>query len=191
MYGERVQKQQVISAEDRCLDKQELDLIAATKQGDRHAFQQLYEKHCGRVYALCYRITADQGMAEDATQEVFIQVWRKIRDFRAESKFSTWLHSVAVNSTLAYMRKQKGWVSRFISLQQDTSAEQSTEMSTDDLNLDAYIARLPERARIVFVLRAVEGYRHEEIASKLNMAVGTSKSQFSRARSLLQEWLAT
>ncbi|MCZ6526554.1 MAG: sigma-70 family RNA polymerase sigma factor [Gammaproteobacteria bacterium] len=184
-----MQKQQVIAAGDRFLDKQELELIAATKKGDRHAFQQLYERHSGRVYALCYRITADQGLAEDATQEVFIQVWRKIGDFRAQSKFSTWLHSVAVNSTLAYMRKQKGWVSRFISLEDDAVPEQSTEMSTDNLNLDRYIARLPERARIVFVLRAVEGYRHEEIASKLNMAVGTSKSQFYRAKSLLQGWL--
>ncbi len=193
MRGERVavQKQTVITAGERFLDKQELDLIAAAKTGDRHAFQQLYERHCGRVYALCYRITADQALAEDATQEVFIQVWRKISDFRAESRFSTWLHSVAVNSTLAYMRKQKGWVSRFISLEDDVVPERDTGMSTDDLNLDRYIDRLPERARIVFVLRALEGYRHEEIASKLNMAVGTSKSQFSRARSLLQGWLKT
>ena len=184
-----MQKQQVITAEERFLDKQELDLITATKKGDRHAFQQLYELHCGRVYALCYRITADQSLAEDATQEVFIQVWRKIRDFRAQSRFSTWLHSVTVNSTLAYMRKQKGWVSRFVSLEQHEISEPGAQMSTNDLNLDKYIARLPERARIVFVLRAVEGYRHEEIAKKLNMAVGTSKSQFSRARSLLREWI--
>jgi RNA polymerase sigma-70 factor (ECF subfamily) len=130
-------------------------------------------------------------LAEDATQEVFIQVWRKIQNFRADSKFSTWLHTVAVNSTLAYMRKQKGWVSRFVSLENDAVPEQSTKMSTNDLNLDKYIARLPERARIVFVLRAVEGYRHEEIADKLNMAVGTSKSQYFRAKSLLQEWMAS
>ncbi len=186
-----MQKQQVISAEDRFLDKQERELINAAKTGDRHAFQQLYERHCGRVYALCYRITADRSMAEDATQEVFIQVWCKIQDFRAQSKFSTWLHAIAVNSTLACMRKQKTWLSRFVSLQQHEAQEPEIEMSTDDLSLDQYITRLPERARIVFVLRAVEGYRHEEIADRLNMAVGTSKSQYSRAKSLLREWIET
>jgi RNA polymerase sigma-70 factor, ECF subfamily len=189
--GESVQKQQVIAAEDRFMDKQELELINAVKKGDRHAFQKLYEQHCGRVYALCYRLTGERSLAEDATQEVFIQVWRKIEGFRANSKFSTWLHSVAVNITLSYMRKQKGWVSRFVTLEPDAVPEPSTEMNTDDLNLDNYITRLPERARIVFVLHAVEGYRHEEIADKLDMAVGTSKSQFHRAKVLLQGWLET
>jgi RNA polymerase sigma-70 factor (ECF subfamily) len=180
---------QVINAKDRFLDEQEQDLIAAAKKGDRQAFQQLYEQHCGRVYAICYRLTADRSLAEDATQEVFIQVWRKIQDFRSESKFSTWLYSVSVNSTLSYMRKQKGWTSRFVNLDKDEETEASVEMSGSEHDLDKYIARLPERARIVFVLRAVEGYRHEEIANKLNMAVGTSKSQFNRARTLLQGWL--
>ncbi len=184
-----MQRKRVINAEDRFLDKQEQELIAATKKGDRHAFQQLYEQHCGRVYALCYRITADRSLAEDATQEVFIQVWRKIQSFRSESKFSTWLHSVTVNSTLAYIRKQKGWGSRFVNLDNDTETEASVEMTGSEHDLDKHIARLPERARIVFVLRAVEGYRHEEIANKLNMAVGTSKSQFNRAKTLLQGWL--
>ena len=186
-----MQKQQVITAEDRFLDKQERDLISAAKTGDRHAFQQLYQRHCGRVYALCYRIAANRSLAEDATQEVFIQVWRKIQGFRAQSKFSTWLHAIAVNSTLACLRKQKTWLSHFVSLQHNEELEPAVEMSADELNLDKYIARLPERARIVFVLRAVEGYRHEEIAAKLNMAIGTSKSQYSRALSLLREWVET
>ena len=65
------------------------------------------------------------------------------------------------------------------------------ELDADEHGLDYHIARLPERARIVFVLRALEGYRHEEIAEKMNMAVGTSKSQYARARGLLQEWIET
>ena len=89
------------------------------------------------------------------------------------------------------MRKQKGWVSRFVNLDDEMNTETSVEMTDNEKDLDKYIARLPERARIVFILRAVEGYRHEEIASKLNMAVGTSKSQFNRARTLLQGWLVS
>ena len=184
-----MQEQQLNANEDRFMGKQELDLIAAVKNGDRHAFHQLYQQHCGRVYALCYRLTGEKSLAEDASQEVFIQVWHKIGEFKGQSKFSTWLHSVAVNVTLSHMRKQKGWLSRFRNVDTDNELEQSTEMKTDDFNLDRYIARLPERARIVFVLHAVEGYRHEEIASKLNMAVGTSKSQFHRSKALLKEWI--
>ena len=184
-------KKQVISAEDRFQDQQESELIKAVKQGDRNAFQQLYESHCGRVYALCYRITGQVGMAEDASQEVFIQVWRKIGDFRHDSRFSTWLHSIALNTALAALRKNKGWLSRVVSMDEEPVPEESSTDDTDENNLDHHIARLPERARIVFILRALEGYRHEEIAAKMNMAVGTSKSQYARARGLLQEWIET
>ncbi|NKB37340.1 MAG: sigma-70 family RNA polymerase sigma factor [Gammaproteobacteria bacterium] len=185
-----MQKKQLASADEGFGDAREAELIAAVIEGDRNAFHDLYQQHCGRVYALCLRISGNQAMAEDLTQEVFIQVWRKIQDFRAESRFSTWLHSIAVNTTLAAIRKNKSWLSRIVSNDDnDTATEASAEMPADEHNLEYCIAKLPERARIVFVLRAIEGYRHEEIASKMNMAVGTSKSQYARARSLLQEWV--
>ncbi len=181
---------QLINAEERFLSTAETDLIAAVKKGDRNAFQRLYQEHCGRVYALCLRISGNQAMAEDLTQEVFIRVWGKIQDFRAESRFSTWLHSVAVNTVLAALRKNKPWLTRIVnSDDNDAETEACAEMPVDEHNLEHCIAKLPERARIVFVLRAIEGYRHEEIASKMNMAIGTSKSQYARARRLLQEWV--
>jgi len=186
-----MQKQNVVSLENRFMERQELELINAVRGGDRHAFQRLYGQHGRRVYALCYRLTGDRGMAEDATQEVFIQVWRKIREFRFNSRFSTWLHAVAVNITLSHMRKQRGWFSRFISSEREGVPPAAEEMDTENLDLDRFIARLPERARVVFVLYAVEGYRHEEISARLNIAVGTSKAQYHRARGLLKEWMGS
>lgn len=164
-------------------------MIAAVKRGDKQAYQTLYQTYIGQVYGLCYRLTGDHGLAEDATQEVFIQLWRKIDNFQGDSKFSTWLHRVTSNITISYLRKQRGWLQRMFNIEDSAAANEIADTSTDTSALDGYIARLPERARIVFVLHAIEGYRHEEIATMTNMAVGSSKAQFHRAKQLLKEWM--
>jgi len=167
--------------------------ITEAKQGSQAAFYQLYEKYHRRIYALCWRMLADKDSAEDVCQEVFVVLWQKINNFRGESKFSTWLHSVATNVVLGHLRKHKNWLQRVFSIEEQGAGVQDPSVSlTDDSTLtllDQHIARLPERARLVFVLFAVEGYRHEEIATMLTMAVGSSKSQYHRARSLLKESL--
>jgi len=152
--------------------------------------------HHKRIYALCWRMLADKDSAEDVCQEVFVVLWQKINSFRGESKFSTWLHSVASNVVLGHLRKQKNWLQRVFSIEDQGENTQALERTVplDDTSglddLDKHIAKLPERARLVFVLFAIEGYRHEEIANMLNMAVGSSKSQYHRAKSLLKEWLS-
>lgn len=164
--------------------------IAQAKQGSQSAFYQLYEKHHRQIYALCWRMLADKDSAEDVCQEVFVVLWQKINNFRGESKFSTWLHSVATNVVLGHLRKHKNWLQRVFSIEeQGANVVEPSVGLTDDSTLtllDQHIARLPERARLVFVLFAVEGYRHEEIAIMLKMAVGSSKSQYHRARNLLK-----
>lgn len=162
-------------------------LLRLAQQGDVSAYQQLYELHVKRVYSLALRLTADRGMAEDATQEVFIQVWHKLENFQYNSKFSTWLYSVTSNVTISYMRKQKSWLQRVFS-SEDVSVP---ELSSEDgqVALDQCIVRLPEQTRIVFVLYSIQGLRHEDIANQLNIAVGTSKAQLHRAKQLLQEML--
>jgi len=174
-------------------DWQELEWITQAKHGSQVAFHHLYEKHHKQIYALCWRMLADKESAEDVCQEVFVVLWQKIGNFRGESKFSTWLHSVATNVVLGHLRKHKTWLQKIFSIedQGDATQEESVAMNDDsglDV-LDKQIARLPERARIVFVLFAVEGYRHEEIAKMLKMAVGSSKSQYHRAKTLLKQWL--
>jgi len=167
--------------------------VAEAKQGCQSAFYQLYQKHHKSIYALCWRMLADKDSAEDVCQEVFVVLWQKINNFRGESKFSTWLHSVATNVVLGHLRKHKNWLQRVFSIEeQGVSIAEPSVSLTDNTTLsllDQHIARLPERARLVFVLFAVEGYRHEEISKMLKMAVGSSKSQYHRARLLLKESL--
>ncbi|MDG1750935.1 MAG: RNA polymerase sigma factor [Thalassotalea sp.] len=184
-------KSQVIDAKERFIADHESELVARAQQGDQQAFHQLYEIYHRRMFALCWRMLADKDSAEDVCQEVFVQLWQKIHNFRGESKFATWLHSVATNTVLGHLRKQKNWLQRIFSIEDQTVVEASVELVDDSLSnaLDMKIQQLPERARLVFVLFAVEGYRHEEIAKMLNMAVGSSKSQYHRAKSLLRESL--
>ncbi|MBQ4832142.1 sigma-70 family RNA polymerase sigma factor [Pseudoalteromonas sp. MMG010] len=163
-------------------------LIERAKSGDQKAYKALYDLHIKRVYGLCLRLLADETHAEDATQEVFVQVWHKLKQFDERSQFSTWLYSVASNITISYVRKHKNWLNKVISLEQSGMDEQTAEACQGLNGLDKLIVRLPERARMVFVLYAIEGYRHEEIANKLGMAVGSSKSQYHRAKQLLQQW---
>lgn len=179
----------VINAEQVFAQKQEQEWIANAKNGDRNAFNQLYKLHVGRVYALCIRMLSCREQADDVAQEVFVQVWLKLDNYRGDAKFSTWLHSVATNTVLTHLRKQKNWLQKVFSIEEQPQAEQAGNEIEDLSDLDKLILRLPEKSRIVFVLFAVEGYRHEEIATMLNIAVGSSKSHYHRARSLLKEWL--
>ena len=181
-------QQRVVHANVVFGNKSEHELICKTKEGDKQAFRTLYDDHIGRVYALCYRLTGEKGMAEDASQEVFIQLWKKLANFDGQSQFSTWLHSVTSNIAISYLRKHKNWLQKVVSFEQSGMDEQSATDCQGLNGLDKLVLRLPERARMVFVLHAIEGYRHEEIASMLGMAVGSSKSQYHRAKQLLKEW---
>ena len=169
----------------------EFTLITQAKQRNQNAFKRLYDKHLGKVYGLCLRMTGNRQLAEEATQEVFIQVWRKIDTFAGDSSFSTWLHSLTANTTISYLRKQRNWLQRMMhSDDYQALAEQlPAGAATDEEHLHACMARLPERARLVFVLHAIEGYRQEEIATQLGIAVGTVKAQYHRARELMEGWL--
>lgn len=186
---------QVINAEKLFVTSQEQEWITQAKDGSQAAFHKLYEMHHRQIYALCWRMLADKDSAEDVCQEVFVVLWQKINNFRGESKFSTWLHSVASNVVLGHLRKQKNWFQRVFSIedQEKHKLPEEAAVPLDDSSgleeLDRHIAQLPERARLVFVLFAVEGYRHEEIAKMLNMAVGSSKSQYHRAKALLKDSL--
>jgi len=158
--------------------------------GDQRAFKLLYERHVGRVYAICFRLCGDKDEASDIAQDVFIQVWKKLKDYRRESAFSTWLYRVATNITLSHLRKRKPLWARHIDWANAGQEEQmGVKQSHFEQGLDKQIAELPEQARFVFILFAVEGYRHEEIAKMMKIAVGTSKAQYHRARKLLKEKL--
>ena len=140
-------------------------------------------------------MVANATEAEDLTQEVFIQLFRKIGSFRGESAFTTWLHRLTVNHVLMHFRK------RGVRLEKTTEEGEIGEIQdflqagaerprfVDRIALDKAISELPPGYRTVFVLHDVEGFEHEEVANMLGVSVGTSKSQLHKARMRLRELL--
>lgn len=115
------------------------------------------------------------------TQDSFVKAWQKLGDFNCDSSFATWIHRIAINTTLSYLRKAK----RRLSLLPSPTQRVARPMEDQRMDLEDAIVQLPERARLVFVLHDVEGYRHQDIADKLDIAVGTSKAHLHSARKQL------
>jgi RNA polymerase sigma-70 factor, ECF subfamily len=159
-------------------------LVALACEGSKAAFKQLYLRHYQRVYALSLRLSGQSSLAEEITQDCFVRLWHKLPLYRGDSQFSTWLHSLCVNQALNSINNHKKFWARFLPMDQHP---EPLHHDDQEYELDGLILRLPERARIVFVLAAIEGYRHQEIANLLGISVGTSKAQYHRARQLLQE----
>ena len=161
--------------------------------GDAGAFEAIYRRHAGRVHGVIVRLVGAQGVrAADLTQEAFVRAWQALPKFRFESAVSTWLHRLAVTTALMELRSRRGGP-RFDededavdSLGIADSAGNGTALSMD---LERAVATLPPRARAVLVLHDVEGWKQEEIANELGMAIGSSKAQLHRARRLLRACL--
>lgn len=168
------------------------ELVRRAQAGDQTAFRDLYRQLAGRVYALCLRLTGDAGAAEERTQDVFVRAWDKLRSFRGESAFSSWLHRLAVNVVMNEQRTRSRREKHVTPVADpETLERRSGGEGTAGLNIDLEraIAALPEGAREVFVLYDIEGYSHAEIAELTGIAEGTSKAQLFRARHLLREQL--
>lgn len=166
-------------------------LLQQAREGDLSAFERLYRDNARRVYALCLRLCCDPTLAEELTQEVFIKAWRKLASFRGDSAFSSWLYPVAINAALSERRSRLRREARIVATEDPTRLEQPgrTPHPESGFDLEKALAALPPGARAVFVLHDVEGRTHEEIATLLNLAPGTSKAQLHRARRLMREVL--
>ena len=171
----------------------DFELAQKSAAGDAQAFGELYHRHFRRVYALTMRMMGNPTEAEDMTQEVFLQLFNKIGSFRGESAFTTWLHRLTVNQVLMHFRRKKNARAEQTSedgeppVQIVAGTENPNKMPVvDRIALDRAIAKLPAGYRTVFVLHDVEGFEHDEIARRLGIAVGTSKSQLHKARMKLR-----
>jgi RNA polymerase sigma-70 factor, ECF subfamily len=158
-------------------------LLAAARRGDTRAFESLYRALAPSVYGFCLRLARDSAEAQDCLQETFVRAWQRLGDFRGDSRLGTWLHRIALNEVLG-RRRHRAVEHRHLAAV-DPDARRSLDDSATMQDLEDAIRRLPERAREVFVLRAIYGYTHEEIASLLSVTESTSKSQLHRARKLL------
>jgi len=165
--------------------------VERARAGDTRAFERLYREHVGRVYGLCLRMTRDPAIAEDCTQETFINAWKALARFETRSSLATWLHRIAVNATLAKRRKASVVMESISTEDEDEAIESEWTLETPlEVNeIEAAIEQLPEGARDVLVLHAIYGYSHLEAAEMLGVAEGTCKAQLHRARGLLRDKL--
>jgi RNA polymerase sigma-70 factor (ECF subfamily) len=166
----------------------DIELCRIASDGNIPAFELIYSRYHRRTYGLCLRMTGSKTEAEDLTQEVFIQLFRKIGSFRGDSAFSTWLHRLTVNQVLMHFRRRSVKNER---TSEDGEMPEQTVRGTADpgkmqvidrIALKNAVAQLPNGYRNVFLLHDVEGFEHEEVARMMGISVGTSKSQLHKAR---------
>jgi len=166
-------------------------LVERAQTGDSRAFEALYRRLVGRIYALCLRMSRDAQRAEELTQDVFVRAWERLGSFRGESKFTTWLHRLAVNVVLQEGRTKGRRESReeLMGDPGEYLGRVKEEFPGTRMDLERAIASLPEGARKVLVLRDVYGYKYAEIAQMQGVALGTVKAQIHRARKMMREKL--
>lgn len=175
----------------------ELALARLASSGDESAFERLYRAHSGRVFALCLRLSGSRERATELTQDVFVQVWRRLSSWRGDSALASWIYRLTVNLVLSNVRGEKRRQKHEMNEEETTDSGRGTAdigvirpaSVAEAIDLERAIATLPPGARTVFVLYDVEGYRHDEIAKMTGTAEGTCRAQLHRARKLLIEAL--
>ena len=169
------------------------NLIERTGRGDRAAFNELYRRFARPVLAMALRQLGDHGRAEDAAQETFAAVWRSARSYRSErGSASAWLYTVARNAIIDRARQRTEPVAEAADeAAADASPEEAVESSGVAWRVHAALERLPERERVVLELAYWSGLSQSEIASYLNVPLGTVKTRtragMSRLAGLLEE----
>lgn len=180
-----------------CTEQDDASLVSASKQGDQEAFALLVQRHQRRVFNLVFGMVQQYEEASEITQETFLAAWQGLPSFRGEARFSTWLHRIAYNCALKQLEQRK----RDKVLQSAMQAEQLIENRNPeraDAVMETHarqaliqdlLARLPEKYRVVLVLRHLQEMTYEEMAEILTMPIGTIKTHLFRARHLLKERL--
>jgi len=171
------------------------ELIQDAKRGNASAFEEIYLLYKGKVFALCLRVTKSMPDSEDLTQEVFMQVRRKLHGFRGDSAFSTWLYKVTFNMARMFLRKRSGLDPYFLA---STIDEASAIIGPPYygyapiryLALKRAVASLPPGRRAVVILHDVNGLTHREIGVRLGIAPATSKTQLHHAHVKLRALLS-
>lgn len=165
----------------------EAQVVAALKRSESRAHKVVYERYAGRMLAVCTRYCANRADAEEVMIDGFMRVFEKVGQFREAGSFEGWIRRIMVTESLMFLRRNKQWRQE-IPLD-DVVIELDYEWADTAVNeedLLRMVNQLPDGYRTVFNLYAIEGYAHAEIAEMLSITEGTSKSQLSRARTLLQ-----
>ena len=170
----------------------EKETIQRAVQGDEAAMRVLWSRHAPHVDAVVRRLVGnDMDLAADIAQEVWIQIFKALPQYRGESQFGTWAHRIAVNRTLNALRKTRRLAKIETTVEEDSAlVEPTPERNLMMQTIQSAATKLSPGARAVFMLHDVEGYTHEEIATRLGITSGGSKSQLFKARAKLRTLLA-
>ncbi len=169
----------------------EEEVIASCRKNDRRAQELLYRHFAKKMYGICLGYAGERPMAQDILQESFIKVFKNIGKYKQDGSFEGWIRRIVVNTAIDHIRRRNR-SNEFIDSEPEDS---SLHVQNQAMKMMGYkeimqqVQRLPEGARLIFSLYAVDGYTHKEIAEKLEITEGTSKSQFNRARKLLMGFL--
>jgi RNA polymerase sigma-70 factor, ECF subfamily len=171
------------------LHQEEKELIQLAVDNNRHAQQKIYSKFSGKMLSVCRQYIKDLHQAEDIMITAFMKVFTSLKNFEHKGSFEGWIRRIMVNECISYIRVQKQV--KFI--EDENYAEESfnnieSQFSVEDIQF--LIDNLPDGYKMVFNLYAIEGYKHQEIAQMLGINEGTSKSQLSHARKMLQTQIA-
>lgn len=165
-------------------------LVQEIKSGSEAAFERIFDRYKTALYAICYRYTRNEADSRELVQDIFIKIYRHIKDFNGRSKFFTWLYRIAVNTCLSFQRKQHRMPPPVPESAVTVPMEERIIMKKA---IDEAIDHLPKRQRMVFALRHYEGFSFSEIASIMGITSGAAKANhyhaIRRLRSLLKEWL--
>ena len=181
----------------------EQTLIQKAQAGDPYAFEELIESHQKQIFSIAYRIAGNPEDASDMTQEVLVKVFKNLKHFQGNSKFSTWLYRVATNTCLDEQKKARRHTSYSLDAELTTedgslatdladsgpTPEESYEKKTLQKAVNDGIAKLNDEHKKVLILRDIQGFSYEEIAAILNCSDGTVKSRINRARANLKKIL--
>ncbi len=167
------------------------DLIRGCRENRRKSQEMLYRRYARTMYNLCLVYESDRGSAKDILQESFIKIFRNISGFDRKGSLTGWMKKIITHTAIDHYRKNNR-EAQFIPIENTAYPVAVEETVDSDLNTKDIISlvdRLPCGARMIFQLFAIEGYSHKEIAGLLHISEGTSKSQISRAKHLLQHWM--
>lgn len=164
-----------------------MQLIARAKTGERQAQKAIYKKYAPKMLSLCRQYIKDVHFAEDVMIAGFTKVFEKLRAFESKGSFEGWIRKIMVHQSISHLRKKQFVVYDDVVFDHQVGETVHQSSLWDVEHIQLMIDQLPEGYRAVFLLYAVEGYKHHEIADLLQISTGTSKSQLFKARKLLQE----
>lgn len=169
---------------------EETKLIQQCVKGNPIAQKRLYQQYMNAMYNRALRMVGEEEMAKDIVQEVFLEVFKNLKNFRGEARLGAWIKRITINTSLNYLRKNRKiqWVS--LENVEDTITEVN-KRELDIKKIHQAIRKLPVGCRTVLNLYLIEGYQHKEIAQILGISVSTSKTQYQRAKALVRSYLET